>query len=104
MSAGTFRLTTETQEPPLESASRVIYQWSYAPELDELYNALVHRQPVLHDGRWVERLNTDAAIYGGSNVGNSGTVFAESRGWQGRPASVSLTLPPLSTTILQYEE
>jgi 1,4-alpha-glucan branching enzyme len=55
-------------------------------------------------GQWIERLNTDAAIYGGSNIGNSGTVFADEKGWQGRPASLSLTLPPLSTIILQHAE
>jgi 1,4-alpha-glucan branching enzyme len=59
---------------------------------------------VPRDGAWVERLNTDAAIYGGSNVGNSGIVFADSEGWQGRPASLSLTLPPLATIVLQHAE
>ncbi len=53
-------------------------------------------------GRWEERLNTDAGIYGGSNVGNSGAIQAEPAPWQGRSASVSLTLPPLSTTIFQH--
>jgi 1,4-alpha-glucan branching enzyme len=53
-------------------------------------------------GRWVERLNTDAGEYGGSNVGNSGAVWAEPSGWQGRSASASLTLPPLATIILQH--
>jgi hypothetical protein len=32
----TFKLRTETQEPDLESATKVIYQWSYDPELEEL--------------------------------------------------------------------
>ena len=63
-----------------------------------------YRLGVPRDGRWVERLNTDAAIYGGTNVGNSGTVFAEPQGWQGRPASLTLTLPPLATIVLQYAE
>jgi 1,4-alpha-glucan branching enzyme len=63
-----------------------------------------YRLGVPREGRWVERLNTDAAIYGGSNVGNSGMVFADSKGWQGRPASLLLTLPPLSTTVLQHAE
>jgi 1,4-alpha-glucan branching enzyme len=53
-------------------------------------------------GRWVERLNTDAGVYGGSNIGNSGAIHAEPTPWQGRSASASLTLPPLSTTIFQY--
>jgi 1,4-alpha-glucan branching enzyme len=53
-------------------------------------------------GRWVERINTDAAIYGGSNVGNSGAVETQSVPWHGRPQSLLLTLPPLSTIILQH--
>jgi 1,4-alpha-glucan branching enzyme len=53
-------------------------------------------------GRWTESLNSDAAIYGGSNVGNGGSVMAEPFGWQGRSASLTLTLPPLSTVVLQH--
>jgi 1,4-alpha-glucan branching enzyme len=63
-----------------------------------------YRVGVPRDGAWVERLNTDAAVYGGSNVGNSGIVFADSEGRQGRPASLSLTLPPLATIVLQHAE
>jgi len=53
-------------------------------------------------GRWEERLNSDAGAYGGSNVGNAGAVHAEPAPWQGRSASVSLTLPPLATVIFQH--
>ncbi|MBZ8133695.1 1,4-alpha-glucan branching protein GlgB [Afifella sp. IM 167] len=53
-------------------------------------------------GRWQERLNTDSATYGGSNVGNGGEVFAGEEGWHGQPASVALTLPPLGVLILKY--
>jgi 1,4-alpha-glucan branching enzyme len=45
-------------------------------------------------GRWREVLNTDAAEYGGSGVGNHGCVFAEPNGTHGQPASVGLRLPP----------
>ncbi|MGL1409554.1 alpha amylase C-terminal domain-containing protein, partial [Vibrio parahaemolyticus] len=38
-------------------------------------------------GRYVERLNSDAAIYGGSNAGNDGAVTAEPVSWHGRPHS-----------------
>ena len=47
-----------------------------------------------------ELLNTDAAAYDGSNVGNGGFVAATDRPAHGRPFSVSLTLPPLSTIWL----
>jgi 1,4-alpha-glucan branching enzyme len=51
-------------------------------------------------GRWTEVLNTDAGSYGGSNVGNLGAVEAAEIGWDGQPASASVTLPPLGTVWL----
>jgi 1,4-alpha-glucan branching enzyme len=46
-------------------------------------------------GRWTEVLNTDAGVYGGSNVGNLGGVDAEPVGWHGQDHSAAMTLPPL---------
>ena len=46
-------------------------------------------------GRWREVLNTDAALYGGSGVGNLGGVDAVPEPWHGRPASATVTLPPM---------
>jgi 1,4-alpha-glucan branching enzyme len=51
-------------------------------------------------GQWREILNTDATAYGGSGVGNMGKVEAELVESHGRAASLTLTLPPLSTIIL----
>jgi len=51
-------------------------------------------------GRYAELLNTDAAAYGGGNLGNGGSVSATDRPAHGRPFSVSLTLPPLSAIWL----
>jgi 1,4-alpha-glucan branching enzyme len=51
-------------------------------------------------GFWREVVNTDAGIYGGSNLGNDGGVQAEHRVSHDLPASLVLTLPPLSTLIL----
>jgi len=51
-------------------------------------------------GRWVEVLNTDAALYGGSNVGNLGGAVAEERPWHDQPYSAELTLPPLGVVWL----
>src|SRR5262249_23697808 len=45
-------------------------------------------------GRWVERLNTDAPLYGGSGIGNLGAVEAVAEPWHGQPCSATLTLPP----------
>ncbi|MFC9919235.1 1,4-alpha-glucan branching protein GlgB [Agromyces binzhouensis] len=46
-------------------------------------------------GRWREVLNTDAAEFGGSGVGNMGGVDATDEPWAGKPASAVFTLPPL---------
>ncbi|MBQ1443623.1 MAG: 1,4-alpha-glucan branching protein GlgB [Renibacterium sp.] len=54
-------------------------------------------------GRWREALNTDAQEYGGSGVGNGGSVQAGPEPWDGKPASAVLTLPPLGTLYLVPE-
>ena len=62
-----------------------------------------YRLGVPFPGRYVEALNSDAAPYGGSNVGNGGSVEAEETPWMGRPFSVSLSLPPLGALFLLPE-
>ena len=52
-------------------------------------------------GTWVEVLNSDAKEYGGSGLGNLGDVKAKSVPSNGRPHSLSLTLPPLSSVYLK---
>jgi 1,4-alpha-glucan branching enzyme len=47
-------------------------------------------------GKWHEVLNSDAKIYGGSNVGNLGGVVATDYKIQNQPFSAEFTLPPLS--------
>jgi 1,4-alpha-glucan branching enzyme len=48
-----------------------------------------------------EVLNSDAAVYGGSNVGNLGRVEVEHVGSHGRAKSISLAVPPLGVVILK---
>ncbi len=60
-----------------------------------------YRIGVPRPGFYKELLNSDAEIYGGSNMGNAGGVWALALEWQGRPYSVELTLPPLSVMILK---
>ena len=62
-----------------------------------------YRIGVPRGGRWVERMNTDAEIYGGSNVGNMGGKEAEEHSVHGRPYSLPLTLPPLATIVMALE-
>jgi 1,4-alpha-glucan branching enzyme len=54
-------------------------------------------------GYYRERVNTDAALYGGGDIGNGGGVAADEVGSHGRPHSLSLTLPPLATVILEHQ-
>ncbi|MBV9078557.1 MAG: alpha amylase C-terminal domain-containing protein, partial [Methylobacteriaceae bacterium] len=51
-------------------------------------------------GFYREVVNTDAALYGGSNMGNGGGVAAEEAESHGQAYSLTLTLPPLATLIL----
>jgi 1,4-alpha-glucan branching enzyme len=52
-------------------------------------------------GRWLERINTDAEVYGGSGRGNFGALVSRDEPWNGQPCSLEMTLPPLSTLILE---
>jgi 1,4-alpha-glucan branching enzyme len=54
--------------------------------------SLLHKMP---GDQWDEVINTDATEFGGSGVGNYGSFTATAEPFQGRPASVELTLPPL---------
>ena len=45
-------------------------------------------------GKWREVLNSDAALYGGSNVGNLGGVLATEYKTHNQPWSAEFTLPP----------
>jgi 1,4-alpha-glucan branching enzyme len=55
-------------------------------------------------GVWSEIVNTDADVYGGSGVGNLGTVHAETVPWHNLPASASLRVPPLGALWLRPAE
>jgi 1,4-alpha-glucan branching enzyme len=54
-------------------------------------------------GHWSEVLNSDAAVYGGSNAGNLGGVVAEDVPWQNQSCSANFTLPPLSVIVFRPE-
>jgi 1,4-alpha-glucan branching enzyme len=60
-----------------------------------------YRVGLPHAGYWREILNTDAEIYGGSNVGNGGGLMADAVESHGLPASMALDLPPLATIMFQ---
>ena len=59
-----------------------------------------YRLGVPRGGRWLERLNSDAADYGGSGQGNLGALDSEPVPAHGHAQSLSLRLPPLAIVIL----
>jgi 1,4-alpha-glucan branching enzyme len=62
-----------------------------------------YRIGVQEPGWYREMLNSDAGLYGGSNLGNSGGVRAENSPCHGLPYSLSLTLPPLSMLFFKLQ-
>ena len=54
-------------------------------------------------GKWKEVLNSDAAVYGGSNQGNFGGITAQNHSCHGHQHSAEFNLPPLSVMIFQTE-
>jgi 1,4-alpha-glucan branching enzyme len=58
-----------------------------------------YRLPLPATGTWREIINTDATEYGGSGMGNAGAVEARAGG--GGAISAIVTLPPLSTVMLE---
>jgi 1,4-alpha-glucan branching enzyme len=53
-------------------------------------------------GHWQEVFNSDATEYGGSGWGNMGGVATQAVAHHGRPHTLALTLPPLSTVVLRW--
>jgi 1,4-alpha-glucan branching enzyme len=53
-------------------------------------------------GRWEECVNTDAAEYGGSGLGNLGGASTQPVPWQGRAQSLELTLPASATLVFAF--
>ena len=62
-----------------------------------------YRVPLPEGGTWLEVLNTDSPVYGGSGVGNLGMVHAEPVPMHGRDHSVRVAAPPLGGVILVAE-
>ena len=60
---------------------------------------LQYRIGLPRPGKWRELLNSDAAVYGGSNMGNFGGVVAADKPWHGQPCSAEFILPPLSILV-----
>jgi len=78
-----------------ESHDRCLVVVNFTPEVYRDY-----RIKVPFSGTWRELINTDAALYGGSNVGNGGAVRTLD---EGMVPEVSLVIPPLAAIFLVPE-
>jgi 1,4-alpha-glucan branching enzyme len=58
--------------------------------------------PMPRAGRWIEKINSDALAYGGTGLGNGGSVTAIAKETAGQPAEAIVTLPPMATLILEF--
>ncbi len=63
---------------------------------------LGYRLGVPRAGSWREALNSDASCYGGSGLGNFGEARTIAEPCHDRPFTLTLTLPPLSTLVLEH--
>jgi len=78
-----------------QTHERCLVAVNFTPEVYRDY-----RIKVPFPGRWREVLNTDAALYGGSNIGNGGAVSTLD---EGMIPEVSLVIPPLAAIFLVPE-
>ena len=83
---------------PLDGSAPLIFAVNMTPEPRPGYRLGAPRP-----GIWREILNTDAAVYGGGDIGNGGQVRAHPGPAQGEPNSLELTLPPLGAVVLRFE-
>jgi 1,4-alpha-glucan branching enzyme len=79
-----------------EANERCLVAVNFTPQVRRDYRFRVPR-----GGYWREVLNTDAAIYGGGDVGNSGGVNALEVG--GGYYEVNVTLPPLAAVFFTLQ-
>ena len=56
---------------------------------------------VPEEGFYEEIFNTDAEMFGGSNMGNGGLVSSRPIPKHNRPHSISVTLPPLAVVAFR---
>jgi 1,4-alpha-glucan branching enzyme len=74
----------------------VVFVFNFTPVPRTKYRVGVDRP-----GYYRELINSDSALYGGSNIGLGGGIHAEPIPHHGRPHSLNLTLPPLGMLVLK---
>jgi 1,4-alpha-glucan branching enzyme len=84
------------QAQPAQQADHVVAVVNFTPVVRYGY-----RVGVPAAGEYHELLNSDADVYGGSNVGNQGVVPTAEKPSHGYEHSLSLTVPPLGFLLLK---
>jgi 1,4-alpha-glucan branching enzyme len=79
-----------------DRADSIVFACNFTPVPRENYMIGV---PVA--GHYQEILNTDAAIFAGSNLGNPMGAISFPKPRHGRPHSISITLPPLAVVAFK---
>jgi 1,4-alpha-glucan branching enzyme len=79
-----------------EKKTGLLWVFNFTPVVRSEYLVGVPRA-----GTYKEVLNTDSACYGGSGVGNLGSVKADAVEKHGQPCSLRLTLPPLGAVVFE---
>jgi 1,4-alpha-glucan branching enzyme len=88
-----FAFLRRTKDDPMNCVAVVC---NFTPVPREGYSVGV---PI--GGRWRELLNSDSGLYGGTNIGNGGLVWARDEPWAGRNHRLVLTVPPLGAVYLK---
>ena len=79
-----------------DAKDHLVFICNFTPVVREGYSVGVPEV-----GTYLEIMNSDSHLFGGSNVGNGGVVMAHAVANHGQPASVRLTLPPRGVLVLK---
>ncbi|MYM63325.1 1,4-alpha-glucan branching protein GlgB [Pseudomaricurvus sp. HS19] len=82
-----------------DSGAMAIIACNFTPTVYENF-----RVGVPEPGDYLECINSNSEFYGGTGQGNLGRLSAEACDSHNRPWSLQLTLPPLATLVLQWEQ
>lgn len=89
-----------------------VFSWLRWSHSGECIAFIANFSPVVHynfplalpyAGTWREVLNTDSEFYGGSGVGNQGSINANPTPWGGKPAHATITVPPLAGSFFVFD-
>lgn len=83
----------------MKSSNRLIVVCNFTPVVRCGY-----RIGVPEAGAYIEVLNSDAEVYGGTGRTNTQPIVAELIPWQGQPYSICITVPPLAIVFLRRVE